>query len=95
MTTLDYATLSLPRYLAMRIASKEGERTRRASIPRTWVQSMMKVVMTLAGFACLTIAGFTFNMIAGWIIAGASCMVLAWLIGGQSAPATPDERLTR
>lgn len=44
---------------------------------------LSKLLLTLGGFACLTMAGFTFSMIAGLIVAGVSCFLLAWLYGSD------------
>lgn len=94
MTTFEQAP-TLSRYLALRLATRSATRSKRRALPRTWVQAIVRLMMTLAGFACLTYAGFTFNMTLGWVIAGVSCFAFTWLQrDGQSGP-TPDERLTR
>lgn len=60
--------------------------TRDSSLGRTQALfiSMVKATMTLAGFGCLTYAGFCWNMRAGLIIAGISFFVLSWLITNRS-----------
>jgi hypothetical protein len=63
--------------------SKRAEDSNRAR--GSLLGSLLKVVMTLAGFTCLTLAGFTLSMIAGLIVAGVSCFLLAWLYGSDES----------
>jgi len=78
------AVLEIPNNPTWRdfIAVKLTSRSRRATtMPRvhTWYQELFKVLMHLGGFACLTVAGFSFNFPAGMIVAGMSCFVFSWL----------------
>jgi hypothetical protein len=45
------------------------------------------IAMAMAGGA-FTTAGFTAHPVAGWIVAGASVLLVEWSLG--PAPATPD-----
>jgi hypothetical protein len=54
------------------------------------MQSIVKLVLHLAGFACLTIAGFQVSTVAGFVVAGLSAFALSWLIAGQPEPAMAD-----
>lgn len=62
--------------------AKEGNRA------RTLMQTIVRLVLHLAGFSALTWAGFSWNMTAGLIVGGLSCFVLSWLMGDSSANAT-------
>jgi hypothetical protein len=61
------------------------ERTNTSNRARVWLLSFTKLVMHLAGFGCLTLAGFSWNMTAGLITAGMSFFVLSWLVTGNSS----------
>lgn len=41
------------------------------------------LVLSLAGFGCLTYAAFQWTPIAGWIAAGVSCLAIEALSGGE------------
>lgn len=42
-------------------------------------QAIVRLLLHIVGFACLTIAGFAFSFIAGMVVAGICCFVMAWL----------------
>lgn len=46
---------------------------------RTQFQSIIRLMLQVGGFCLLTIAGFTWHIIAGYVIAGLSCFLLSWL----------------
>jgi hypothetical protein len=87
MTTVDQP---LSATVMMRVAAALSARARKASVPKekvtTFAQAFVKLVMHIAGFTCLTVAGFTWNITAGLIIAGVSCFAFSWL----SAPDKPN-----
>lgn len=87
MTTIDQP---LSATVMMRIAAVLSARARKASIPKeqvtTFAQAFVKLVMHIAGFTCLTVAGFTWNITAGLIIAGISCFAFSMLV----APDKPN-----
>lgn len=59
----------------------------------TVVSFLARLVMQLAGFACLTVAGFTWSIQAGFIVAGVSFFLLSWLqTKPQSASETSNDR---
>ena len=104
MTTYE-GVPSLGTFLAMKLTNRIS-RTRakeREATPRTWVQTIVRLVLHLAGFSTLTMAGFTWNMTAGLIVAGLSCFVLSWLMSTSSENETaktlqqfgPDPMATR
>lgn len=64
----------------------EKARTNKATRTHTWFQTLVTLMMQLAGFACLTFAGFTWNITAGLVVAGFSCFALAWLTNNRTAP---------
>ena len=77
MVTTDYpANPTLMQFIAARLASRQ----RKASTIRvgeSLISRLMKVVMNLAGFSCLTMAGFTWCTTAGLVVAGLSCFAFA------------------
>lgn len=52
---------------------------------RTFMEASIRVLLHIVGFSCLTFAGFYWHVIAGLVVAGISCFLMAWLIGQ-----TPD-----
>ena len=63
---------------------KESNNESRASI----IAPLIKILLTLAGFGCLIFAAFVVSMIAGLVVAGISCFLLAWLYGSPEPAAT-------
>jgi len=53
---------------------------------RTILQTTVRLILHLAGFASLTIAGFTWSIAAGLVVAGASFFVLSWLTASNPPP---------
>src|SRR5688572_33134581 len=90
MTTMDVPTVG--QFLTLRMAKffdKRGE-AKRATHAGTWIQTVTRLVMHLAGFSCLTYAGFLWHPVAGFVVAGFSCFVLSWLTtSNQPASARP------
>lgn len=70
----------------------ERSKAREGNSARTVVQATVRVFLHLAGFACLTYAGFAFNFIAGMVVAGISCFILSTLIT-VSTPTNSDPTL--
>lgn len=85
MTTLDSPTVwqAITVTLARRA---EKARVNKATRARTWVQSTVTLLLQLAGFTCLTFAGFTWNIAAGLVVAAFSCFALAWLTNNRTVP---------
>lgn len=77
---------SLRRFAAYKIGKALDRKDKRRT--RTRTQAAIRVVLQLAGFACLTIAGFLWDPIAGFVVAGLSCFTLSLLLttGEQSEP---------
>jgi hypothetical protein len=57
---------------------------------RTSAQTTIRLMLHIVGFSCLTIAGFTASITAGWIVAGFSSLVLSWLMT-NTRTAEPDQ----
>lgn len=76
----------------MRLANRRAEATTRA---RTRVQSLIRVLMTLAGFGCLTLAGFKLHTVVGLVVAGLSCWTIAWLMSGSETATEPPSTVNR
>lgn len=55
---------------------------------KTPIQLFIRIVFQLAGFSCLTIAGFMWTMMAGMVVAGISCFFLSWLVTGTASRKT-------
>lgn len=90
MTTMDMSLFEImSRKIAM-AATRRRERSR--SVPRTWMQATVRLVLHLAGFSCFTIAGFSVSLPAGLIIAGVSCFCLSYLATAKSADSTVTGR---
>ncbi len=92
MTTID-GIPGFRDYAVMRLASAAKKRAHTtAQVSGNALQAIVRVVLHIAGFALLTLAGFQFNIIAGYIVAGISCFVFSTLMSGgaeQKAPADP------
>lgn len=67
-----------------RSAQARSESATRRTESQSWLQSMVRLLLHLGGFACLTLAGFSFNFAIGMVIAGLSCFVFSWLTSTQS-----------
>ena len=92
MTVID-STPTLREFALMRLSALAKTRAnhvkaRRESISSNIFLPLIRVVLHLAGFGLLTIAGFEWSMIAGWCVAGISCFVLSTLL----TPEAPDRR---
>lgn len=68
--------------------SRSLARKRETTISSSIVATLFRFAMHVAGFSCLTIAGFALNFAAGMITAGVSCFALSWL----TAPSRTEER---
>lgn len=96
MTTIvDPHTPTLKEFALLRLSAMaksraKGVRQNREKIQASAFLAILRVVLHLAGFVLLTVAGFEWNMIAGLVIAGASCFVLSTLF-----TATVPERSDR
>lgn len=84
MTTMD--TPGFRDFIAMKLHSKLTARKGTHAQPRTWMQSISRLMFHIAGFSCLTVAGFSWSITVGWIIAGLSSLAMSSLMtnGGGS-----------
>jgi hypothetical protein len=70
-------------------AEKAASRTARTS---TRFQAIVKFVLHIAGFACLTNAAFLWSSVAGWASAGLSLFVVSWLLNSSHRPNSTEQR---
>lgn len=84
---MSTATVKIARYMI-----NHAEKREHAKSARTWVQTLIRLVLHLAGFGCLTIAGFYWTITAGYVVAGLSCFAMAWLSTPDTSPAQPPVR---
>ncbi len=95
MTTMDIPNLR--DYAVLRVASMARKRAEsRERVNPNALQTIVRVVLHLAGFALLTVAGFTFSMIAGYIVAGISCFLFSTLMtSGETEKKAPADPMLR
>lgn len=92
MTSIDTSP-SIGSFLVMKIGRKLNARKESRALPRTWVQGIVRNVLILAGFSCLTQAAFTWSTLAGWAAAGLSCLAVSTLLttsGGADVRSNPN-----
>lgn len=89
MSTYD---MPLMEYVTRRMGAVMMRRRERRSLnlPRTWIQSLVRLTLHIAGFSCFTIAGFSVSLPAGLIVAGVSCLILSYLSTKSDAPHGPS-----
>lgn len=100
MTTFDDANPTFTQFLlwkvGKRVTQRERTKEREGIRTLTWIGATIRLMMHLAGFGCLTFAGFTVNMTAGLIVAGFSFFVLSWLnTNTANRPQSTDPTATR
>lgn len=89
MTTMELP--GIPGYFAMRLARVANKRRERsANRGRALYQTIVRLVLHMAGFSALTKAAFEWNMLAGWVAVGVSCFVLSTLLTVSSNEPSPD-----
>ena len=71
----DALRLNIAKWLLERKRAKEASSRTQINV---W-QRFMRLVWHLAGFSCLTVAGFYAHMIAGFAVAGFSCFLMSRL----------------
>lgn len=100
MTTFDDANPTFIQFLlwkaGKRVSQRERSKAREGSPALTWIGTTIRLMMHLAGFGCLTFAGFTVSMTAGLIVAGFSFFVLSWLsTNTANRPQSTDQAANR
>lgn len=73
-------------YIQMVLAKRISARKERSNRLPNILQTLTRLVLHIAGFSCLTYAGFQWNIIAGMITAGISCFIFSWLFASASEP---------
>jgi hypothetical protein len=95
MTAMDNpGVLQLIFYkLTKATAQRREAKARGMTHARTWFQSTVRFLFSIAGLGCLTLAGLTINITVGLVVAGVSFFVLSTLLtGGKSeTPQPPTE----
>lgn len=95
MTTMDNpGVLQLIFYKATKALARRREAKARVAMnrTRTWFQATVRFLFSIAGFGCLTLAGWTINITVGLVVAGVSFFGLSFLTtGGADEPTTPTE----
>lgn len=92
MTTMD-GNPSVARFLLWKLgkamSAKVDAREKVGTRARTWVQSTIRLVLHIAGFGCLTLAGFSWTITAGLIVAGLSFFVMSYLATSSTRTEPP------
>lgn len=95
MTTVD-ATLG--NAVKMRLASylvKSAERSEQMKRARTWMQSLVRLVLSVGGYSCLTYSGFLWDMRVGFVVAGLSCFALSAQLTSNRTNTPPSAQRMR
>lgn len=73
-------------FLAARAARREQRINQRVVIRNGSIDytNALRIVLHLAGFVCLSVAGFKINDIAGMSLIGVSCFAFSWLAAPTS-----------
>jgi len=98
MTTMDASGLpSIPSLLLMKLASLLSRRaqTKEHRNARPIIQALARFVLIVAGFACLTWAGFSVSFTIGLVAAALSCFLMSWLFTGNTAASQEAATQTR
>lgn len=88
-TTTQFIGLKLSSMLAKRRLPREHKAITRALT----LESIVRFMLHVAGFACLTYAAFRFNVPAGYCVAGVSCFIMSRLMVPDTEEA-PDNHPT-
>lgn len=96
MATMDIReNPTLSNFIALKLAARRAKKSQQANTV-TWMQTIVRLLLHVGGFSLLTLAGFSWNITAGLIVAGISCFALSWLNSGTSTnnngPTTPRLR---
>lgn len=92
MSTMD-GTPSLLDFISFRLTKAvKARKDKAATHARTWMQTIVRLTLHVAGFICLTYAAFTFSIAAGMIVAGISCFILSPLLTSTTSTQQPPIR---
>jgi len=81
---------SILQFFAWKIGKALDTKARKEKRVRSFVEASIRVLLHVVGFSCLTIAGFYWHVIAGLVVAGISCFVMAELLTQSDQP--PNDR---
>lgn len=96
MTTMDAPMVSAFKAFRRTRQLRQNEKAVSATHAQAVLGAIVRTVMHLAGFSCLTAAGFTLSMTAGLITAGVCFFAFsALLVPSKNQPTTADPMLRR
>lgn len=83
MTTMDNAP-TIREIIAFRMARKRqrsmAEKAHFHNTVTAVIGYVMRFLLHVGAFGCLTMAGFSWTITAGWVTAGLSGLMLSWLL---------------
>lgn len=98
MVAMDSPNVSIRNAMAYWLADKLRKKSQaeiaakvKARQASNWFVAIMRLVLQLSAFGCLTNAAFLWSSIAGWTIAGMSLFVISWLLTQSSGPNQTDQ----
>jgi hypothetical protein len=95
MTTIsENASPTFVQFLMLKLTTREAQRSTARAHTHVLVMAL-RIVLHIAGFACLTYAAYMANVIAGVAVAGLSCFVLARLFTVSSATEQDNSQTMR
>lgn len=83
---------SILQFFAWKLGKALDTRARKEKRVRTIVQASIRVLLHIVGFSCLTIAAFHWHVIAGWVVVGISCFVMAELLSDSDQSSNDPTR---
>lgn len=93
MATLE-GNPSFTQFLAWKLGKALDKRADKAKYrAATVTQTIIKLMLHIVGFSCLTLAAFLWSIIAGLVVAGISCFVFSWLLSATETPERPQQTL--
>jgi hypothetical protein len=96
MTTMDAPMVSAFKAFRRTRQLRQNERATHATSTQAVLGVIVRTAMHLAGFSCLTAAGFTLSMTAGLITAGVSFFAFsALMVPSKNQPEVADPMLRR
>jgi hypothetical protein len=75
---------SFIQFVAWKIGKALDTKANKVKREYSILQIIVKLMLHIVGFSCLTFAGFTWSITAGLVVAGISCFVLSVLMAPDS-----------
>lgn len=83
MTTMDLReNPTFTNFIAMKLAARRARKAQANAVTRVVI--IVRLMMHIVGFSFLTMAGFSWNITAGLIVAGISCFAFSYLATNPS-----------